>query len=480
MKLSIINFKSIDNLSNFELKPLTILSGNNSSGKSSFIQLLLLIKQSLDISSSKYQLFTNGELLKVKNQIDLILGKNKKNELFICIALEKKDFELFNGKIEKSLYDSFKNYQCNLKMAFSIVNNELVLNKYLLEYTTEIKTEYLRIEKLGSKNEIEVKSNNNAYFIISDFEKNEESTSEIKEVNYSSFFPLSFEEKITTPTIDPKGELGYTITQSITRLNNASIKSYLETFFSELQYIGPLREEPKDSYTTFPSKQCVGSKGEFTAQILELNKDVSIDFLEPQFKGDGIIFTKKKKKLLDAVNFWICKAFLFGKKLTVNEVGDSFVVYLTNNEGVDITLKHVGFGISQVLPIIVQGLLMKKGSTLILEQPEIHLHPKIQSLLFDFLYSLILDDKKVLVETHSDHLITRLRRRIAEDEESGLQKSINLTFVERTKKGLEFNEIKLNNLGIYNVFPEDFIENPETEMLALLDAQMKKRKSKRK
>jgi predicted ATPase len=121
---------------------------------------------------------------------------------------------------------------------------------------------------------------------------------------------------------------------------------------------------------------------------------------------------------------------------------------------------------------------MKKGDTLILEQPEIHLHPKIQSSLFDFLYSLTLEGKNFIVETHSDHFITRLRRRVAEDKSSQLLNQVNLTFIEKEKKGLTFKKVKLDDLGVYEIFPEDFIENPEKELMALLDAQMKKRKLK--
>jgi len=118
----------------------------------------------------------------------------------------------------------------------------------------------------------------------------------------------------------------------------------------------------------------------------------------------------------------MCDVFKIGTDLFVEKTNDVYVIYLIGENRIKTTIKHVGFGISQVLPIIVEGLLMGNNSTIILEQPEIHLHPKIQSLLFDFLYSLTLQGKKVIVETHSDHFITRMRRRVAENMDNSMSK----------------------------------------------------------
>ena len=113
---------------------------------------------------------------------------------------------------------------------------------------------------------------------------------------------------------------------------------------------------------------------------------------------------------------------------------------------------------------------MQKNGTLIIGQPEIHLHPKIQSQLFDFLYSLILQGKKVIVETHSSHFITRMRRRIAEDD-NHMNEKINLTFIENDI----FRTIKLDNFGSMDYFPKDFIEQDAKELKAIVVAQMNKR-----
>jgi predicted ATPase len=154
------------------------------------------------------------------------------------------------------------------------------------------------------------------------------------------------------------------------------------------------------------------------------------------------------------------------------------VVKVVNHYDVESTIRHVGFGISQVLPIIVEGLRMRKNGILILEQPEIHLHPKIQSMLFDFIYSLSLTGKKFIIETHSDHFITRMRRRVAEDN-SNLSEKINLVFIEERETEHLFHKLNLDDMGTYDYFPNDFVDQSE-DYDAIILAQAKKMMEKNK
>ena len=79
-----------------------------------------------------------------------------------------------------------------------------------------------------------------------------------------------------------------------------------------------------------------------------------------------------------------------------------------------INLADCGMGLSQLLPLLVQGCVMDEGDTLIAQQPEIHLNPAQQDVLTDFLIELCSEGRRVIVETHSEHVLSRLRRRIAE------------------------------------------------------------------
>ena len=96
---------------------------------------------------------------------------------------------------------------------------------------------------------------------------------------------------------------------------------------------------------------------------------------------------------------------------------------------VEVCLPDVGFGVSQILPVLIECLRTQPGETIILEQPEIHLHPSLQSKLADFLICMTKAGKKIIVETHSEHLIKRLYLRIAQEESDEISKRLNTVFV---------------------------------------------------
>ena len=128
----------------------------------------------------------------------------------------------------------------------------------------------------------------------------------------------------------------------------------------------------------------------------------------------------------------------------------------------------VGFGVSQILPIITQGLNMQKEETFILEQPEIHLHPKMQMKMADFILSLALSEKNVIAETHSDHIINRLCRRIMENDE--LRNIVNIYFIDKDENGNVMYELvnidKVDGITIEN---ENFFYQFASETEKIVD-----------
>jgi len=131
--------------------------------------------------------------------------------------------------------------------------------------------------------------------------------------------------------------------------------------------------------------------------------------------------------------------------------------------------------VSQIFPIILEGLRMPHRNTLLLEQPEIHLHPNLQMQLADYFIALAKSSKKVMVETHSDHIINRLVRRIVEDETGILKNLIGIYFISATDSGSIFEEISIDdNFGVTN-WPVDFFDQSALEQESILKAGLKKR-----
>ena len=141
-------------------------------------------------------------------------------------------------------------------------------------------------------------------------------------------------------------------------------------------------------------------------------------------------------------------------------------------------MTQVGVGVSQVLPILVSGLLAESGTTLIFEQPELHLHPKVQSRLADFFLSMTQLGKQCLVETHSEHIINRIRLRIAEGSVgSPWHEAAKMYFVENKNDSSTFREIKIDECGSIPVWPEGFFDENESTVDKITKAAFKKRES---
>ena len=471
MKVSIYNFKTINQLEDFDLRPLNIISGVNSSGKSSLIQFLLLIKQTLERKSSDSPLLFNSEnLIQLGSFLEVVYKQNPDTRISFRISFDDEEFTF-------SELGALKIKQFDLTSVFCFEDSTVSIEKLELKYfipETIKKEQWLSFEKSNGKWLAKANTGlfNNDFFQLAIDEGKEYFTGEII---FTSFFPQTFTTEIQNPdypAISRNQFRQYTIEPQI-----SVIRDYIEKQFQMISYIGPLREKPSDYYAANKRDKNIGVNGEFAAYILEEEASDNVKYYALSMNDAGLAqYTLKEGTLAEAVNFWVCDIFNLAKRIYAEESQELYIVKVVNRFGVETTIKHVGFGISQVLPIVVEGLRMQEGGTLILEQPEIHLHPKVQSLLFDFLYSLILCGKKIVVETHSDNLIIRMRRRIAEDQSGQVLNKVNLVFVEERENDHLFRKLDLTDLGSFTYFPKDFVEQQD-DYKAIVKAQaLKKRK----
>ena len=162
----------------------------------------------------------------------------------------------------------------------------------------------------------------------------------------------------------------------------------------------------------------------------------------------------------------------------MGKLGHELKVALANSDGKH-DLTHVGVGVSQVLPILVMCLLAEADSALVFEQPELHLHPKVQTLLGDFFLSVALCNKQCIVETHSEYLIDRLRFRIAAAEGDILADRAKIYFVEKPGAASAFREVTINEYGAIVDWPEGFFDQSQQQAEEILKAAAMKRKARR-
>ena len=259
---------------------------------------------------------------------------------------------------------------------------------------------------------------------------------------------------------------------------------YLNDFFSSsLKYLGPLRDAPKPLYPLAPEAgpNDVGIRGEHTASILDLHKNKKIRYIPTSHFNEPTVNRNTSIRTLEAaVIDWLQ---YLGVANSVNstdkgKLGHELKVSLSDlDEPHDLT--HVGVGVSQVLPILVMCLLADADSTLVFEQPELHLHPKVQTLLGDFFLSMALCNKQCIVETHSEYLIDRLRFRIAAaTSENELNKYTKIYFVEKPSQNSTFREVVINEYGAIFDWPEGFFDQSQHQAEEILRAALNKKREK--
>jgi predicted ATPase len=485
--ITLENFKAFQKLDDLKIKPITILCGTNSCGKSSILQSILLLKQTLENKNPNHSLLLNNRFVRLGLFQDILFRKNQNNEMsfkfrFNLDREEKslKNVYLFIDQFIDPNYDFYTNdgrfcieYEVTLKMEkenYKENNNFEHLN------SIQVKRAFMKISALNPYHEVmlisAVHKKDNNYFIEWKRTPSDISSAEI-ELKFSNLFPDSFTltEAFRNSFVSNGPFLDF---NSIYRF-----KQILGVFFHSYSYIGPLRGEPERRYIYENDVMDIGIKGENAAYLYFTgkNKQVSNHFFYQQandsFKEipDQTLHSALQKwfDLMKIPNF---EAELNNKIIYLNMEASAY-------DETRVGIADVGFGVSQIFPIILEGLRLEKGGTLMLEQPEIHLHPNLQMQMADYFISLALSGKQVLVETHSDHVINRLVRRIVEDETLNLKDLVGIYFIKPSENGSVYEEINIDDTkGITN-WPPDFFDQTANEQMKIMQAGLKKRKSQR-
>lgn len=229
----------------------------------------------------------------------------------------------------------------------------------------------------------------------------------------------------------------------------------IQFFTSKIRYLGPLRADPQSSQKFSPSSELddVGPKGEYAAAVYDANQNAQITWYNP--------FDEKKETsiLKDALNTWVSYLGV-ANEIKIQMAGQSGVswqvVHMKGRKALPLTA--VGVGVSQILPILVMGLLAPNDTLLLVEQPELHLHPSVQARLGDFFMGLAQCDKQCLIETHSENLVSQLRYHVV--QAGGQEKSDCLIyFVDQDERGAaQFNPIEISERGNILNWPDGFFD----------------------
>ena len=227
-----------------------------------------------------------------------------------------------------------------------------------------------------------------------------------------------------------------------------------------LQYLGPNRDAPLRVFSFSGERP----------SILSPTGGGATDILVADYvrRGTG------KRKLAQSVENWLAQAKI-ANQLRIDSISDRHyeIKFQHPVTGEFENYADVGFGISQILPVIVAGYNLAPGSLLIVEQPEIHLHPSAQSELGDFLLHLYERGVQTIVETHSEHLILRLQRYVGLGKIPPEDVAINYVYASEGEKVI--TRLKMNEDGIFtDTWPQGFFEKRLDEALELARAPLKR------
>jgi predicted ATPase len=336
------------------LAPLTVLIGENSSGKSSLLQALLLLKQTLEGVPGEGILNLNSHYVQFQQFREVIFGvPTDSAEIYLSLDMEFEDFQIGFAIREDEMgeLEGVFTYQINGEPArtYGPYEEDLIPDEFLFDFNDQYKV--------------------------------------------------------------------------------------IRRFFDDIGYIQPIRPAPERYYDLRGIKPSwIGIRAETIADFLDANPTIRNKvrewFVETVKLAQNVKFERDRDR------------------------GQMEILFTEATTGLEIDISRLGFGYSQILPIIVAAF--SERGTLIFEAPEIHLNPSLHGILTDLFVEAANDGKQVLVETHSEHVIYRIQRRVAEGKIT--PENVAIYYVRRGEEGSVAERLTLTKEGEIPNWPDGFFE----------------------
>jgi len=404
------HFKAWRDRASIELKPITVFLGTNSSGKSSILQALLLLKQTVNSPD---------------RTVHLNLGGDEVNDYF---SFGQFDDVLTHGASPNRIdigFDFHSSLNVPQQEGITYVKEAGFHASY---GKTSSKAAVVQDMTLRSGEHAfrVVRRGRGAYSVFVDNEHQPRGKSRMYAPERS--IALSADAVSLLATDGKRAE---------------DISLAIRRQLEGIAYLGPLRRKPERDYVWNGSMP--GDIGVDGGKVI----DVLLASALAKSKHD------EEPSIIESVSHWL-KRMGVADNLEVRQLGrSSRYEIVVSRDGVVANVRDVGIGVSQVLPVVTLAFFAPRGSTVILEEPEIHLHPLAQSVLAE-LFAVVSHERQVqfLVETHSEHLFRRLQTLVAR-QDIGTEEC-QLYFVERSGADASLLPLGLDDFGRVQHWPEHF------------------------
>ena len=447
-RMRLENFKSWEDTGDVALKPITCFFGPNSSGKTSLIQALLMLKQTA-VSRDQRTVFHFGDSRSIVNLGDyesVIHGHHTGRSLGVSLGWKAhRPFEVVDTETDdRVVSDDTIGFHVSAREIESRSRKEVVVEE--MAHTVGKAQFGMR---RGSRGRYQL---------------------------FASGVDFKFARQRGRPRNSLRPLKCYGFPGSMwTNFRNidflADLEIGLEERLDSVYYLGPVRAYPERSYTWSGAQPTdMGEAGQSVVDAIIASRELG----EMIGQGRG----RPRLTLEGYVAQWLKRLGLIHefRVVPLTESSRIFEVRVRKSAGSsEVLLTDVGFGVSQILPVLVMCFYVPMHSTVILEQPEIHLHPLAQAGLADvFIDALRRRRIQILLESHSEHLLNRLQRRIA--EEGIHEHDAALYFCSDSEvNGSRLVPLELDEYGNIRNWPKNFFGDQFGEISAMRKAGLRRR-----
>ncbi len=406
-KIAVKGFKSIVEEREIDIRPLTILAGANSSGKSSIMQPLLMLKQTLEVPYDPGPLLIDGPNVQFSEA-----------EQFLSRLIDKKSIDHFKIKIGKSISNFSHSIETTFRKGSDGIEIVEMKTKGKLGDDSSVFPENLTLYPEMPPEDIKALTDKYGIFRIASINSVKRSRCFLRLASQDNSKSINLDTTIKHFS-DPEDDILKTI------------------------HLPGLRDTPEHTYgQTSTGPKYPGTFEYYAASVL----------YEWQESGDEHL-----KAVTNALRTLELTGYVAAKK--IGDIGIEVKVgrlpYASSDETDTVNIADVGFGVSQVLPVLVALIAAEPRQLVYIEQPELHLHPNAQVKLAQVLADAAKRGVRVVAETHSSLLLLGIQTLVAEGKLS--PDLVKLHWFSRNEEGItEVDSVDLDEAGTYGEWPVDF------------------------
>lgn len=440
--LRLINFKCFADSGDIPLAPLTLIFGRNNIGKSSILQSLLLLRQTLDSPEYGPRLNLGGLLYAAGSYADIVHQHRSGQRMQMRFGLGWMP-SLGRAPLSGDVMFEFSSDEPQPPRLSSLEVKSPDIQSVLVQ----------RGRGRGGPYELLINGKN---------------LGGEKQANFhfgiDRFFPLIGPE----PPHVGRPHSG----REKSRARAEATLRVLEWELRRLKAVGAFRQPPDRRY-------------EFQGQVRDVVDTIGKRVVNALIEDS----TRRGRggELIRSVNRWL--NHMGGVRLMpfrrISRAARIFEVRIRDTDsGRWANFADVGFGIGQAFPVLVEGLRTPPGGMFLVQEPEIHLHPDAQLAMADFLIDLAKTGRHVIVETHSEHLLLRVRHRIAEAKSNGRRRAsldpsmVSVIHVDKRRDGSSrANKLLVDEIGQVEKWPAGFMEEATEERMAIMESMAQRAES---